>query len=96
MSAAFGRRLGVVWALLSAVTAAQYFALMAGGATAPTVNTVITTSVILVSLIKVRVIVTEFMEVRHAPPGLRRLADLWLVLTAAALLGTYFAGLRPG
>jgi hypothetical protein len=32
------------------------------------------------------------MEVQHAPPLLRRLTDLLVVLMAAALLGMYTAG----
>jgi hypothetical protein len=94
MNAAFEKRLGIVWAFLSAITAAQYFGLTAGGGTAPVLNTAITVSVILVSLIKVRLILTEFMEVRHAPPALRRLADLWLLVTATALLGVFLIGTR--
>lgn len=92
MNAAFEKRLGIVWAILSAITAAQYFALTAGTGVLFTPNAVLTTSVIVVSLIKVRLILVEFMEVRHAPAGLRRLADLWLVLSGAALLGVYLTG----
>jgi hypothetical protein len=43
-------------------------------------------------LIKVRIIMREFMEVRGAPLVLRRLTDFWVVLMAVALLGVYFAG----
>jgi hypothetical protein len=34
----------------------------------------------------------QFMEVRHAPLPLRRLADLCVVLIAAALFGSYLVG----
>ena len=44
------------------------------------------------ALVKVRIIMRQFMEVRHAPPPLRRLADLCLLLIAAALFGSYIAG----
>ena len=47
----------------------------------------------MIALVKVRVIIREFMEVRHAPMLLRRLTDLWLVLAGASLLGCYFVGM---
>jgi hypothetical protein len=50
-------------------------------------------SAILIALVKTRIIFREFMEVRHAPALLRRLTDLWLVLTGVILLGCYCAGL---
>jgi len=46
-----------------------------------------------IALVKVRVIMREFMEVRHAPALLRRLTDLWVVVTGLSLLGAYFVGL---
>jgi hypothetical protein len=33
------------------------------------------------------------MEVRHAPALLCRLTDLWVVVTAVCLLGSYFVGM---
>ena len=52
----------------------------------------VTSSVIVIALIKVRIIFREFMEVRQAPVLLCRLTDAWVVLIAAALLGSYFIG----
>ena len=49
----------------------------------------ITYAVILIAAIKVRVIVREFMEVRHAPNLLRRLTDGWTVFITVALLAIY-------
>jgi hypothetical protein len=46
-----------------------------------------------IALVKVRVIMREFMEVRHAPALLCRLTDLWVVLTGVSLLGAYFVGM---
>jgi hypothetical protein len=43
-------------------------------------------------LIKFRIIMREFMEVRHAPPLLRRLTDILVAVIAVALLGTYLVG----
>jgi hypothetical protein len=57
-----------------------------------TPNAAITSSAIVLALIKVRLIFREFMEVRHAPVLLCRLTDLWVVLTGATLLGCYLGG----
>jgi hypothetical protein len=53
---------------------------------------VVTSSVIVIALVKVRIIFREFMEVRQAPALLCRLTDAWVVLMAVALLGCYFIG----
>ena len=59
----------------------------------PTASTVVTVFAICFALIKVRIIMREFMDVRNAPPVLRRLTDFWVLLMAVALLGVYFAGM---
>ena len=59
----------------------------------PTASTVVTVFAICLALIKVRIIMREFMEVRNAPRVLRRLTDVWVLLMAVALLGVYFAGM---
>ena len=51
-----------------------------------------TVGAICLALVKVRIIMREFMEVRAAPRFLRRLTDFWVLLMAVALLGAYFAG----
>ncbi|MFI6779419.1 cytochrome C oxidase subunit IV family protein [Nocardia sp. NPDC050412] len=56
-------------------------------------STVITSAAIVMALIKVRIIFREFMEVRRAPALLCRLTDLWVLLIAASLLGSYYVGL---
>jgi Prokaryotic Cytochrome C oxidase subunit IV len=59
----------------------------------PTASTVVTVFAICFALIKVRIIMREFMDVRDAPLVLRRLTDFWVLLMAVALLGVYFAGM---
>lgn len=59
----------------------------------PSASTVVTSSVILIAVIKVRIIFREFMEVRHAPPLPCRLTDAWIAIIALSLLGSYFIGL---
>lgn len=84
-------RLLAVWLGLSAITLASvWLGSSAGGALSA--DAAVTTGAIAIALVKTRIIFREFMEVRHAPPLLGRLTDLWLVLTAVSVLGTYFAG----
>jgi len=92
VNAGFEKRLLVVWLVLSTITIAQLGLGSVDRQAALTPNAAITSSAILMALIKVRLIFREFMEVRHAPPLLSRLTDLWVVLTGGILLGCYFAG----
>jgi hypothetical protein len=87
------RRLLVVWLVLSAITLAQLGVGSLEGRAAHAPNAAIAASAILIALVKVRIIVREFMEVRHAPVLLCRLTDLWVVLTGVSLLGAYFVGM---
>ena len=92
MNAGFEKRLLVVWLVLATITIAQLAVGSIDRQAALTPNAAITSSAIVMALIKVRIIFREFMEVRHAPVLLCRLTDLWLVVTGATLLGCYFAG----
>jgi hypothetical protein len=89
----FEKRLLAVWLALSAITVASLGVGSLDGRGAFSANTAITFSVIAIALIKVRIILREFMEVRHAPVLLGRLTDAWLSLTAVCLLGTYAVGM---
>ncbi|MBL7497175.1 cytochrome C oxidase subunit IV family protein [Frankia sp. CNm7] len=90
---AIDKRLLAVWAVLSAITLIYlWIDRSADDGGAPTASTAVTVSAIILALVKVRIIMREFMEVRHAPALLRRLTDLWVVLMAASLLGMYFVG----
>jgi hypothetical protein len=89
----FNKRLFGVWLVLVAISLA-YLGIdrTATHRGIPTVSTVVTVGAICFALIKVRIIMREFMEVHTAPRVLRRLTDFWVLLMAVALLGTYFAG----
>ena len=93
MNRRFEKRLIFVWLALSAITLAQLALASLGGQHALTPNAAVTSSAIVIALIKVRVIIREFMEVRHAPVLLCRLTDLWMVVTGVSLLGSYFVGM---
>jgi hypothetical protein len=88
----FEQRLIFVLLILAAITLAQLGLGSLGEQNALTPNAAVTTSAIVIALLKVRVIMREFMEVRHAPVLLRRLTDLWVLLTGMSLLGSYFVG----
>lgn len=90
---AIDKRLFVVWLVLVAISLAYpWIDRTATYGGIPTASTVVTVSAICLALVKVRIIMREFMEVRNAPRALRRLTDFWVLLMAVALLGVYFAG----
>jgi Prokaryotic Cytochrome C oxidase subunit IV len=89
----FNMRLFVVWLILVGITVA-YLGIDRsvddhGIATA---STAVTVAAICLALIKVRIIMREFMEVRGAHQVLCRLTDFWVVLMGVAMLGVYLAG----
>jgi hypothetical protein len=92
VSPASGKRLTLAWLALSAITIAQLGVGSLGGRRAFTPDAAITSTAIVIALVKVRIVFREFMEVRHAPRLLCRLTDLWLVSTGAMLLGCYLVG----
>lgn len=89
----FNKRLLFVWVILAALTLA-YLWIDRSVDGALQSSAVVTSSVIVIALVKVRIIFREFMEVRDAPVLLCRLTDAWVVLIAAVLLACYFAGLQ--
>ncbi len=90
MNSLAAKRLFVVWIALSLITVLQLWLSSANGTDSLAPNAAITVGVIAMALVKVRFIVREFMEVRHAPALLCRLTDAWLAITAVMLLGAYF------
>ena len=93
MNARFEKRLLVVWLVLSAITLAYLWVGSVDPARAVKPSAIVTTSAIVMALVKVRIIFREFMEVRNAPVLLRRLTDGWVVLMAVCLLASYFVGM---
>ena len=55
-------------------------------------STVASVAAIVLALVKVRIILREFMDVRHAPKVLRAMTDALVVVMAVCLLGTYLVG----
>jgi hypothetical protein len=89
----FKKRLLVIWLVLSAITLAYLWVGSVDPARALRPSALVTTSAIVMALVKVRIIFREFMEVRHAPALLCRLTDGWVALMAVCLLGSYFVGM---
>jgi len=82
-------RLTVVWIVLVGLTVVSW-ALAPGraaGSVGPSVP--ITVAVLVMALIKSRLIIGEFMEVRTAPAWLRAGTDAWLVVMFGAILAIY-------
>ena len=87
------KRLFAVWLILVGITTSYLWIDHSSGQHGvPTASTVITVGAICLALIKVRIIMREFMEVRGAPQLLCRLTDFWVVLMGVAMLGVYLAG----
>ena len=86
-------RLFVAWLVLVAITVV-YLGIdhSADDSGAPTASTIVTVSAILLALAKVRIVMREFMDVRHAPPPLRRLTDLLIAVIGVSLLTSYLIG----
>ena len=93
MNIALHKRLMIAWLVLSAITLIYLGVDSSDQGSARTPSTLITTAAIVLALIKMRIIVREFMETRRAPILLRRLTDTWIILIGTALLATYYIGL---
>lgn len=87
------RRLLVVWVVLSAITLVSLWLGHRGGEATLTPNALVGSSALALALVKTRIVLREFMEVRHAPRSLGRITDLWLMVTAVSLIGAYLVGL---
>ncbi len=93
MKVAFDKRLFTVWLVLVAISLLYLWmdhSVDKGGLVVA--STVVTVAAIGLACVKVRIIMREFMEVRGAPLFLCRITDVWVVLMAAALIGTYVVG----
>ena len=92
MTPTSNKRLFAAWLILVGITLSYLLIDHAAGHGIPKASTVVTIAAICLALIKVRIIMREFMEVRGAPQLLCRLTDFWIVLMAVAMLGVYLAG----
>ncbi|OUS05542.1 hypothetical protein A9Q90_06655 [Gammaproteobacteria bacterium 54_18_T64] len=55
----------------------------------------ISSGLILIAFIKVRIVIRYFMEVRQAPLALKLVCDGWVALVCGVILYLYWLGLSP-
>jgi hypothetical protein len=84
------KRLVVAWFALSAITLLAWLIGASHGKGPLQPDAAVAFSAIAITLIKVRVIIREFMDVRHAPAKLRLITDAWLVVFGTAMIVAYF------
>lgn len=88
------KRLLAVWLILSLITLCYLVTdYLADGSGVLWPNTVVTATVIVMAVIKVRIVFHEFMEVRQAPVLLNRCTDIAVVIIGLSVLGSYFLGM---
>jgi len=75
----------IVWAALMLATIASTW-LLSNNSVTPEVATV---AIMLIAALKVRFVITHFMEVRRAPLALQFVCDGWLLAVTAVILTVY-------
>jgi hypothetical protein len=93
MAAVLRSPLTAVWALLSILTVVSCWLASQviggdGGA-----YRLMTLGVLALALVKVRLVIRHFMEVRSGPRWLRRACDAWLLCVFGMILAFYWLGL---
>lgn len=78
-----------VWLALTALTVLAWWLAPGRSGALATASVPITVAVLVVGLIKSRLIIRYFMEVRTAPVWLKRSTDAWLVLLFGLILVIY-------
>lgn len=82
-------RTTAIWAALAGVTVLSWA--MGTGMGIADVE-VAGVAILLITLVKVRFVIQEFMEVRTAPRWLGRAADGWLVAIGALMISVFLIG----
>jgi Prokaryotic Cytochrome C oxidase subunit IV len=83
-------RLLIVWVALTAITLLSWWIGASHGSGPIRPDAAVALGAIAITLIKVLVIVREFMDVRSAPKKLKFVTDAWLVTFGLAMLAAYF------
>lgn len=84
------KRLAFAWALLVGITLVSWFIATRHGSGPLRPDPAVGMIAIGITLVKVRVIAREFMELRHAPARLRAVIDAWLIAFGLAMIVAYF------
>jgi Prokaryotic Cytochrome C oxidase subunit IV len=90
MTMSLQKRLIAAWAVLAGVTLLAWWIGARHGSGPLHPDAAVAISAIVITLVKVRVIVREFMHVRTAPARLKHVTDGWLAAFGAAMLLAYF------
>lgn len=80
----------LIWLFLVAITLASWALGETSSHRGDGVVRIATMVLFTLSMIKVRLVMSVFMEVRNAPFGLRLLCDGWVVLTSGSLMAAYW------
>lgn len=80
-------RATIVWVLLMAATCTSTWLLSQDGIS-PTIAVV---GIFLIAAVKVRFVMLDFMELRHAPLPVRVAFEAWIVVVTCLILGFWFA-----
>jgi hypothetical protein len=86
------RRASAVWFLLVAATVSSWWFGTHDHVLGNRDPLVITSVILGIAYIKVRLVVLDFMEVRHAPILYRAAAEIAAIVVCAAILGLYALG----
>jgi len=90
MDTAIRKRLAIAWIVLAAITLLAWWIGARHGPGPLRPDAAVALSAIAITIVKVRVIMREFMDVRSAPAWLKRITDAWLLSFAVAMLVAYF------
>ncbi|WP_063043570.1 cytochrome C oxidase subunit IV family protein [Nocardia pseudovaccinii] len=82
-------RITCVWATLCVITLLSWLLGHTDHTARPTADTTITVAVLTMAVIKGRLVIQYFMEVRTGPRWLRLFIDIWLLTLWAAALAIY-------
>jgi len=83
-------RLFLIWTLLAAITLLAWWIGAHHGRDSLRPDAAVALSAIAITIVKVRVIMREFMEVKRAPAHLKRITDAWLAVFGLAMIVAYF------
>jgi hypothetical protein len=91
MSVRATRRINRVWIITSGLTIVSWALAKTRSSGSATTSATEALAVLAFGAIKARLIMQEFMELRTAPPWLRRLTDAWLAVLWMTVLTLYLS-----